>query len=187
MSEVTELLEAWGAGRADAFDRLLPLVYRELRAQAAGLLEGERRGHTLQPTALVHEAFLRLVGHDRTRWHGRTHFLAVAACAMRRVLVDHARARAASKRGGGVAAVTLHQDGDAVEPGPAELDLVALDDVLGRLAAFDARAARVIELRYFGGLTFPEIAAATGTSVATAKRDWTAARAWLRRALGSAA
>ena len=180
--EVTELLRAWGAGDAKASDALVPLVYAELRKQARRALRRERDGHTLQATALVHEAWLRLdVQHD-ARWESRTQFLAVAAQMMRRVLVEHARMRHALKRGGGGIHVTLGDAENAVAA-PDEVDVLALDDALARLAILDPRKARLVELRYFAGLSIPEAAAALDISPATVGRDWAVARMWLRREL----
>lgn len=184
---VTALLLAWGGGDRAALDALLPAVYDELHQQAARALRREAPGHTLQPTGLVHEAYLRLVDQRRARWENRAQFFGVAAQLMRRILVDHARSRRADKRGGGARAVTLGTDlpaGDGAAGSPAALDVLALDDALARLAALDPRQARVVELRYFGGLDIDETAAALGISPATVKREWTVARAWLRRALG---
>lgn len=181
----TELLLAWEAGDPAALDALLPALYGELRAQAARALRRESPGHTLQITDLVHEAYLRLVDQRRVRWQNRAQFLGVAAECMRRVLVDHARVRGAAKRGGGELAVTLTDvagpDGPASED--AAVDVLALDDALGRLAALDARQARVVELRYFGGLGIDETAAVLGVSPKTVKREWAVARLWLRREL----
>ncbi|MBL9077570.1 MAG: sigma-70 family RNA polymerase sigma factor [Planctomycetes bacterium] len=172
-----ELLQAIHRGEAGATDELLPLVYEQLRALAARELACERPGHTLQATALVHEAFLRLCGNPGGRWDGIGHFHAAAAVSMRRILVEAARARAAEKRGGGWQRVTLN--GVAA---PAEFDqdqLLDLDAALGELAAEDPRKARLVELRYFTGLELAECAAALGVSPATADRDWAYARAWL--------
>ena len=170
--------------RAAALDRLLPLIYGELRRQARLQLRHERSGHTLQPTALVHEAFLRLVGQSRAQWQNREQFFAVAAQTMRRVLVDHARAHAAAKRGDGRTLISLD---DAPEPAaPPDVDVLVLDQTLDRLAAIDPRQARVVELRYFAGLSAPETAAALEVSLATVNRDWAMARAWLFRELGGA-
>ena len=187
-SDVTGLLVAWGAGDAQALDALLPAVYAELRRQARRAMRREAAGHTLQPTALVHEAFLRLVDQRRARWESRTQFFAIAAQAMRRVLVDHARTRLRAKRGGGAALVTLG-DVDAMPDGasgPSEVggvDALALDEALTRFAALDPAKARLVELRYFAGLSIPEAAAALGVSPATVGREWAVARAWLRREL----
>jgi RNA polymerase sigma factor (TIGR02999 family) len=164
------------AGRDD----LLAGVYDSLRALAAGYLKGERRGHTLQPTALVHEAYLRLAELDRIQWKDPAHFFAAAAGAIRRVLVDHARARGAAKRGGGAARLTL----TGLDAGPEEapLDLLALDEALERLAGLDPRKARVVELRFFGGLTIAQTAESLGVGPTTVEDDWAFARSWLRRA-----
>ena len=182
-SDVTRMLREWSAGDASAADRLLPLVYAELRRIAAGYLRRERTGHTLQPTALVNEAWLRL-GNQASPWQNRAHFLGVAAGAMRRVLVDHARRRQAQKRGGRELRVTL-TDGMTAGAGN-ELDLVRLDEALERLAALDGRQARMVTMRFFAGLTVEETAAALGVSEKTVKRDWSAARAFLHRELGGA-
>lgn len=183
-SEITELLAAWAAGDPRAADRLLPAVYDELRRQAARAMRRESDVSTLQPTALVHEAYLRLVD-QRAPWHNRAQFFGVAAQAMRRVLVDHARARHAAKRGGGAPRITLG-DAAAEQPGPTDdsaADVLALHDALTRLAAMDPDQARLVELRYFAGLTIEETAAALGSSPATVKREWAVARAWLHREL----
>ena len=181
---LTELLRAWGAGNAKASEELVPLVYDELRRQARHALRREGEGHTLQATALVHEAWLRLdVQHD-ARWESRSQFLAVAAQMMRRVLVDHARTRQAQKRGGGETQVTLGDAVNASQPGDS-VDVLALDDALARLAIMDPRKARLVELRYFAGLSIPEAAAALGVSLATVGREWAVARMWLRRELES--
>lgn len=174
--QLTQLLERWTQGDQSAFDELVPAVYGELRRLARLLLLNERAGHTLGCTALVHEAYLRLVSQTRTDWIGRAHFFGAASRAMRRVLVDHARARKAIKRGDGAVAVELDQVMLAIEP---NLDVVALDRALAELAAFDAERARIVELRFFGGLSVEETAAIVGSSPATVKRDWTVARAWL--------
>ena len=186
--DVTGLLTAWGAGEPDAAEALLPAVYGELRRQARRAMRNEDAGHTLQPTALVHEAYLRLVDQQRAQWESRTQFFAVAAQAMRRVLVDHARARHRSKRGGGAATVTLADTDVAAEGSGSSLDgsgidALALDDALTRFAALDPAKARLVELRYFAGLSIPEAARALGVSPATAGREWVVARAWLRREL----
>ena len=181
---VTELLHAWGAGDAGASEALVPLVYAELRRQAARALRREGEGHTLQATALVHEAWLRLDGQHDARWESRTQFLAVAAQMMRRVLVDHARTRRALKRGGGDVQVSLgHAENAAAAPD--EVDVLALDDALSRLASLDPRKARLVELRYFAGLSIPEVAVTLGISPATVGREWAVARMWLRRELES--
>jgi RNA polymerase sigma factor (TIGR02999 family) len=179
---VTDLLRAWGAGEAGASEELVPLVYAELRRQARRVLRREGEGHTLQATALVHEAWLRLDGQHDARWQSRTQFLAVAAQTMRRVLVDHARARRALKRGSAGTQVTLGEAERAAAT-TEDVDVLALDDALARLATMDPRKARLVELRYFAGLSMPEAAAALGVSLATAGREWAVARMWLRREL----
>jgi RNA polymerase sigma-70 factor (ECF subfamily) len=181
---VTALLQDVTAGKQDAFDRLLPLVYDELRRVAARYLRRERPNHTLQPTALVHESYLRLVDQRAVHWQNRAHFFAIAAQAMRRILIDEARCHRRSKRGGGERHLSLGE----VEPASQarSVDLLALDQALGRLAVRDARQARVVELRYFGGLTIEEAAEVIGISEATVRREWTMAKAWLRRELSDA-
>jgi RNA polymerase sigma factor (TIGR02999 family) len=182
--EVTELLVAWERGDDEALRRLGQLVYDELRAIAAAQMRGERRDHTLQPTALVHEAFLRLSEQRRRQWKERRQFFAVASRLMRQVLVDHARTRRASKRGGDVARVEVTSL-DAL-PSPSEVfDVLALDEALTRLTALQPRLARVVELRFFGGLEVEETAELLGCSPRTVKRDWSLARAWLIRELGA--
>jgi RNA polymerase sigma-70 factor, ECF subfamily len=177
---VTTLLRAWRRGDQAAMERLAPLVYDELRRRARHYLRGERPNHTLQPTALVHEVYLRMVKLDHVDWHDRAHFFAVAAQNMRRVLVDSARARRYQKRGGGAINVTFDE---ALAVSDRSPDLVALDDALDVLAAQDERKARVVELRFFGGLTNDEIAAALDISTDTVTRDWQMAKLWLRREL----
>jgi RNA polymerase sigma factor (TIGR02999 family) len=162
-------------------DALLPIVYDELRRLAAAYLRRERPGQTLQPTALVHEAYLRLIKDRPGRWQNRAHFCAIAAHSMRQILIERARARGALKRGGAQARVTL--DEGLVAGEPRAIDLVALDDALERLEQLDAEQARLVELRFFGGLTIEETAEAMGLSPATIKRHWTVARAWLAREL----
>jgi RNA polymerase sigma factor (TIGR02999 family) len=179
--DVTGLLRAWGDGDLAARDRLLPLVYQELRRRAAAHLRRERRDHTLEPTDLVHEAYLRLAGQDRMSWRSRGQFYGIATQMMRRILVDRARARRRGKREGGWARVTL---GEAVAATPpTQVDVLDLDAALTKLAAFDPRKARVAELRFFGGLSVDEMAEVVGVSVATVERDWLAARAWLFKTL----
>jgi RNA polymerase sigma factor (TIGR02999 family) len=180
-ADLTQLLRRWGEGDANALDALAPLVQSELRALAAAYLRRERRGHTLQPTALVNEAYLRLFDQTRVRFENRAHFFGLAAQLMRRILVDHARQRRAAKRGGGAVRVTLH-DEHAMGDGP-ELDLLELDAALDELAGLSARQARVVELKFFGGLAIDECATALDVSHATVERDWTVARAFLRRKL----
>lgn len=180
---VTELLARVRGGDAEALRDLWPRVYDELRSMAARLLHAERPDHTLQPTALVHEAYLRLVD-QRAGWQDRSHFYAIAAQAMRRILVDYARARRASKRGGGIAPCSLDEHGDAPPTaGPALDDVLAVDAALEALQVVDESAARVVELRYFGGLSVEETAQVLGVSAATVKREWSLARAWLYRRL----
>jgi len=179
---VTPLLDSASRGDRRAAARLLPLVYEELRERAALSLRRERPSHTLQPTAIVHEAFLRLVDQTAVDWRGRTHFFAVAAEMMRRVLVDHARKRGATKRGGGRTRVAL--DEQVASPhANDDLDLVALDEALEELHRLSERQARVVELRYFGGLNVEDVAAVLSVSDRTVKEDWRIARAWLRRRL----
>ena len=173
------LLRAWSEGDAQARDDLVPFVYRELRQKAAGFLRHEPAGHTLQPTALVNEVYLKLVGQQRVTWQNRAHFLGIAAQLMRRVLVDHARARAAAKRPRRAFQVALDDGIGAVEP--RSCDLLALDQALDELTTFDQRLASIIELRYFAGLTEQEVAEVLSISRATVTREWQTARAWLYR------
>ena len=179
--EVTRLLAAWGDGDRSALDRLIPLVERELHQLAHRYLSRERPGHTLQTTALVNEAYLRLVDQRRTRFESRTHFFAIAAQIMRRILVNHARDRAAEKRGGGVRKVSL--DDAAVLSDERAEELVALDEALDTLAELDGRKARVVELRYFGGLSVEETAEVLGVHPNTVTREWGQAKAFLHREL----
>jgi RNA polymerase sigma factor (TIGR02999 family) len=188
--DVTELLRAWGAGDAEASEVVAPLVYTELRRQAGLALRGERNGHTLQTTALVHEAWLRLDAQREPRWESRTQFYAVAAQMMRRILVDHARRRQSLKRGGAPVQVTLgavdresHGASSPAQSSLDPLDLLALDDALARLAELDPEKARLVELRYFAGLSMAEAAEALDVSLATVGREWAVARMWLRREL----
>jgi RNA polymerase sigma factor (TIGR02999 family) len=176
--DVTGLLIAAHAGDREAADRLMQAVYEDLRRKAAAFLRREKPGHTLQPTALVHETYLRLIDQDRVAWKNRPHFLGVAAEMMRRVLVDHARGRRAAKRGGGGVRVTL--DEALARSGPREIDLIALDEALDKLAALDPQLSRVIDLRAFGGLTVEETAEVLQISPATVKRHWAFASAWLK-------
>jgi len=180
-TDVTQLLLAWNSGEVRARDHLLRAVYEELRRIAAGQLVGEKPGHTLQATALVNEAYLRLVDQTRVHWRNRAHFFGIAAQLMRRILVDHARRRKAAKRGGGATVVEFE---DSLTPrARRSVDLVVLDDILTRLEQFDADAVRLVELRYFGGLTIEETAEVLAVSPATVKREWAAARAWMHREL----
>lgn len=176
---MTALLLQWGKGDASALERLVPLVHAELHRIAQRCMAGERVGHSLQATALVHEAYMRLVDAHAVPWHDRNHFLAVAARTMRRILVDHARARQYRKRGGDGVKVSL-DEALIVSDEPRE-DFVALNDALDALAAFDERKSRVIELRFFGGLTIEETAAILNVSPDTVMRDWRLAKAWLQR------
>ncbi|MDQ6887654.1 MAG: sigma-70 family RNA polymerase sigma factor [Gemmatimonadota bacterium] len=183
-SDVTALLIAWSGGERSAADRLIPAVYEELHRQAARAMRREGHEHTLQPTALVNEAYLRLVDQRRVEWRNRAHFFGIAAEVMRRVLVDHARGRLAAKRGGGGQRLTLGSAVD-VSAGEGDADVLALHDALERFALLDPGQARVVEMRYFGGLTIEETAEALGVSPATVKREWALARAWLRRELST--
>jgi RNA polymerase sigma factor (TIGR02999 family) len=180
--EISRLLAAWSACDPAARDALLPVVYDELRRLAHHYMQGERTGHTLQTTALVHEAYLRLVECDRMQWRDRAHFFAMAATLMRRILVDHARERARDKRGHGIVFTGIHEEPSA---SASTIDALALDEALERLAAMDAQQARIVELRYFAGLTIEATAKAIGLSPATVKREWTSARAWLYQQLGA--
>ena len=183
-TEVTELLQQWSVGRQEALDQLLPAIYAELKRLAGSYLRRERPDHTLQATALVHEAFLKLVDQRDVRWQNRAHFFGIAAQIMRRILVDHARAHTASKRGSGERPLSL-EDGLAIVPAP-DVDVLALDEALTRLAAIDPQQSRVVELRFFGGLTMDETAEVLGISAATIGREWTLAKAWLYAELGPA-
>jgi RNA polymerase sigma factor (TIGR02999 family) len=190
-SDVTGLLLRWSEGDAGALDRLLPLIYAELRLIAAQQLRNERHEHTLAPTALVHELYLRLVDQRRSTWENRVHFFGLAAHLMRRILVDHARARHAEKRGGSVTRVSLDE---ALEDGKGELgprgsataaaDVLAIDQALERLSKVDPDQARIVELRFFAGLSVDETAVILRRSARTVKREWRLARAWLYRELG---
>lgn len=176
--DVTGLLLDWSAGNPAALERLTPLVYDELRRLARARLRRERPGHLLQTTALAHEAFVRLIDQRQVRWQNRAHFFAIAAQLMRRILVDHARRKAAAKRGGAVEAVSLDNVPDL--PG-TRIEVLALDDALSRLAALDERQGRIVELRCFGGLTTQETAEVLDISERTVRREWTLAKAWLYR------
>ena len=177
--DVTQMLRQWSGGDSSAAEKLTPLVYKELRRLAAGYLRGERAGHTLQPTALIHEAYLRLIEQGQPGWRSRTQFFRFSAHLMRQILVDHARARNAAKRGAGLRQVTL--TGVDVAGSPRPVDLLDLDQALDRLAAFDERRARVLEMRYFGGLSEEETAEALELSVATVRRDLRLAESWLAK------
>jgi RNA polymerase sigma-70 factor (ECF subfamily) len=180
-AEVTHLLLAWGNGDEAAFEQLVPLVHAELRRIARRQMAHERAGHTLQATALVNEAYLKLIDARQVRWQDRAHFFALSSRVMRRVLVDCARARGYQKRGMGAQKVTL-DEGRIGSPQPAA-DVLALDEALEALSAIDPRKEQVVEMRYFGGLSIEETAEALGVSVRTVKRDWTMAKVWLRREL----
>jgi len=177
--EITRLLVDWSKGDQNALEKLTPIVYEELRRLAGRYLRQERHGHTLQSTALVHEAYLKLVGQHSIHWQNRAQFFGVAAQLIRRILVDYARNRHAAKRGANAPRLSL--DEAIAMPGERDLDLVALDDALEGLAKLDARQSRLVELRFFAGLTMEEAAEVLNMSLATAKRDWTAAKAWLFR------
>jgi RNA polymerase sigma factor (TIGR02999 family) len=180
-SDVTKLLSDWSAGNQAALDELAPLVYRDLHQRARNYLRHERPDHTLQPTALIHEAYLRLVHESPPEWSGRVHFFAIASRVMRQILVDHARRHAAGKRGSGVANVSLEE---ALVPARSgNDDLMALDEALAKLAAFDERKCRIVEMRYFGGCTVEETAEALGVAGITVIREMRLAEAWLRRAM----
>jgi RNA polymerase sigma factor (TIGR02999 family) len=176
---ITQLLIAWGEGRREALEDLIPLVYEDLRRVAGGYMRHEAAGHALQPTALVHEAYVRLIDQKQVKWRNRAHFFGVAAGMMRRILVDHARRRRADKRGGDWERVTLAEH-DVAANGAREIDLLSLHVSLERLAAFAPQQERIVELRYFGGLTIEETAEVVGISPATVVREWTVAKAWLR-------
>ena len=177
---ISHLLQQWAGGDLQAREDLVPLVYQELRKRAAAYLRRERRDHTLQPTALVNEAYVRLMGQDRVTWINRAQFFGVAAQAMRRILVDHAREREAAKRPGGIR-VTLDEGMRSVPP--IDCELLMLDSVLQELAVIDQRQARIVEMKYFGGLSEEEVAAILSLSRTTITREWQSARAWLYRRL----
>jgi RNA polymerase sigma factor (TIGR02999 family) len=186
--EITAMLHAWRDGNREVLDKLVPLVYKELHAQAHRYLYGERPNHTLQATALINEAFLRLAGQKDVQWENRAHFFGLAANMMRRILVDYAKTRYRAKRGGKDAdlpledalSVALEETDEATK-----IDLILLDDALHKLAAKDEQQARIVELRYFSGLTVEETAKVLGISSMTVKRDWNVAKAWLRREINS--
>jgi RNA polymerase sigma factor (TIGR02999 family) len=183
--EVTQILHEWSDGNGEAPARLMPFVYDELRRQARNYLAKERGSHTLQPTALVHEAYLRLIDQTRVNWQNRAHFFGMAANMMRRVLVDHARAHAAEKRGGAVVRLSIEDVQIPLKQRAASL--IALDEALVELAKFDERKARIVEMRFFGGLSDEEIAEVLGVSTRTVLRDWKTARLWLFRELSVSA
>ena len=179
--EITQLLQGWRAGDRKALDQLLPVVYKELQRLAHFQLRNERSDHTLQSTALVNEAYLRLVGMNSPQWEGRSHFFAIAAQLMRQILVDYARRHRASKRGGHIEKLSLDDTGYFERGKSRDMDVVALDDALTTLAKIDSRKAQVVELRFFGGLNFEETAKVLKVSSITVQRDWSTARAWLHR------
>lgn len=179
--EVTQLLLDWGGGDSSALDRLIPMVYSELRHMARRYMRGERAGHLLQTSALINEAYVKLIDAKQVHWQNRAHFYGIAARLMRRILVDFARKRNYQKRGGGAHQVSL-DEALLVSPARGE-DLVALDEALNALSEFDERKARVVEMRFFGGLSEQEIAEAEGVSTETVKRDWRLAKSWLHRKL----
>jgi len=181
--QVTQLLQAWGQGEDAALAKLVPLVHQELRRLARRYMFGEHAGHTLQATALVNEAYIKLLGSQKVDWQNRAHFFAISAQLMRRILVDSARARGYQKRGGGVPRVTL--DEALIGPKEKDYDLVALDDVLKILATVDFRKSQVVELRFFGGLSAEETAAVLKVSPDTVLRDWRLAKAWLKREMNT--
>jgi RNA polymerase sigma factor (TIGR02999 family) len=184
-NNITQLLKQWSDGDERALARLTPLVYEELRQQAARYLRRERPGHTMQTTALINEAYLRLIDARDVRWQGRAHFFAIAANLMRRILVDHARQRNAAKRGVSPIRVTLERIIATAKQ--SDIDVLAIDEALTKLAAVDRQQALIVELRFFSGLSVEETAATLGISPRTVKRDWSVARAWLRRAIGEQA
>jgi len=184
-AQTTQLLADWAGGDRGALDRLTPVVYDELRRLAAGFLRQQRPNHTLQPTALVHEAYVRMAGDSKVAWKNRAHFFGIAANAMRHILVDHARRRAASKRGGGASKPLSLDDAMIAQERPQ--DVIALDDALRELAEADPRRSRIIELRFFGGLTAVEIGEVVGASESTVQRDLRTAQAWLSHQLGGEA
>ncbi len=181
LHEVTQLLRAWSEGDQAALEQLMPLVYDELRRLAQRHMRRERSGHTLQTTALIHEAYLRLIDQKEALWQNRAHFFAVAATLMRRILVDHARARHYQKRGGGAQQVTFDEALEVSDERAAEV--IALDEALTALAEFDERKSRMVELRFFGGLSIEETAEVLGVSPGTVMRDWTLAKTWLQRTI----
>ncbi len=182
-NQVTQLLLDWSRGDRAALDELMPLVYQELRKLASAYLRSERPDHTLQPTALIHEAYLRMIGNDMPQWQSRAHFFGVAARLMRQILVEHARSRHAAKRGGDQQKISL-DDAPQVFARTDAAELLALDDALTKLAAFDERRSRILEMRSFGGMSVEETAAALGVSDTTVKREMRLAQAWIRRQLG---
>lgn len=184
-TQVTQLLGRWRSGDREALDALVPLVYDELKRIAQRYLRNERHGHTLQSTALVHEAYVRLTNQQLPQWQNRAHFFAVAAQLMRQILVDHARAHRADKRGGGACKLTMEEAEQS--PLKVDVDVIALDDALKALSELDVQQGKVVELKFFGGLSIEETAEVLGVSASTVKRDWITARAWLHRELDRSA
>ena len=178
-SEITVWLHKWSLGKEDALDALMPIVYAELHRQATNYLRHERVGHTLQATALINEAYLKLIDQRQVNWQNRAHFFAIAAQAMRRILVDHARSRHREKRGGNAEDLPLEAAEFAASPNGASVDLIALDEALTRLASLDERQSRIVELRFFSGMSVEETSEALGVSKATVKNEWRTAKAWL--------
>ncbi|MGA2099406.1 MAG: sigma-70 family RNA polymerase sigma factor [Candidatus Acidiferrum sp.] len=181
-NQITQLLRSWSQGDSHALEQLMPLVYNELHRMAQRYMSDEASGHTLQPTALVNEAYLRLVRGAQAEWQGRSHFFAVSAQVMRHILVDWARSRQAGKRGSGAPVLELNEN--LAIPMPSGSDLIAIDDALKALAQVDPRKSQIVELRFFGGLTVEEIAEVLRVSEETVHRDWRLAKSWLRRELG---
>ncbi len=190
--DVTRLLREASEGRRESFDRLMPLVYAELKRVARARLHSQREGHTLTPTALVHEAYLKLVDQTRVEWQSRAHFFAIASKAMRQILIDYAKRKTAGKRGGGAVHVSFEEQTDSGPRGDRGIEdhqaegLLALDEALTRLAAFDERGATVVQYRFFGGLTHREVADVLGASEVTVRRAWAAAKAWLGQEMRAA-
>ncbi len=184
-TQVTQLLGRWRSGDREALDALVPLVYDELKRIAQRYLRNERHGHTLQSTALVHEAYVRLTNQQLPQWQNRAHFFAVAAQLMRQILVDHARAHRADKRGGGACKLTMEEAEQS--PLKVDVDVIALDDALKTLSELDSQQGKVVDLKFFGGLSIEETAEVLGVSPSTVKRDWITARAWLHRELDRSA
>lgn len=181
--EITEILQDWSDGNREALDELMPVVYQELHRQAARYLRRERQDHTLQTTALINEAYLKLIDQKTVRWQNRAHFFAIAAQAMRRILVDHARSKNREKRGGEFERVDIEDATLVASAGGASIDLIALDAALTKLAKMDTQKARIVELRYFSGLSVKETAEVMSVSTDTVERHWTMAKAWLLREL----
>ncbi len=181
LADVTQLLLAWREGDEGALDKLLPLVYEELHRLAARYMRRESPGHTLQTSALVNEAFIRLIDQQQVHWQNRAHFFGIAAQLMRRILLDHARSQARAKRGGGALRVSF--DEAAIVSGQRAAELIALDDALNALTAFDSRKSRIVELRFFGGLSNEEVAEVMGMSLRTVEREWRKAKVWLHHAI----